>query len=151
MFTKIVTKTHFSFETLLVHMIRKGAWVVSRPVLGWSPDRLIAFLQWKVSGAEQSKGRITRFFLSYNLGPPHGKPPIASIGKHVPSTQYRVRICKPFKEPKNRFLAWRSGTIQHYLTYRGPPGYRMAESFLWNRFLGSLRRLNVYKFGLQAQ
>ncbi len=36
-------------------------------------------------------------------------------------TRTRARICKPFKEPRNRFPAWR------------------------NRFLGSL---NVYKYGL---
>jgi len=36
---------------------------------------------------------------------------------------------------------------QPYLTYRPARQHRLAESILWNRFLGYL---NVYKFGLWA-
>ncbi len=42
----------------------------------------------------------------------------------VPVRQNRARICKPFKEPRNRFPA------------------------SWNRFLGFL---NVYKFGMASK
>ncbi len=56
----------------------------------------------------------------------------------------RARICKPFKEPKNRFPA--GGPIrQPYLTYQPARLHRLAESVAWNRFLDFL---NVYKFGL---
>jgi hypothetical protein len=33
----------------------------------------------------------------------------------------RARICKPFKEPRNRFPAWRAMVRQSYLTYRPAP------------------------------
>jgi hypothetical protein len=49
----------------------------------------------------------------------------------------RARICKPFKEPRNQFPAWRARTTTPFCR-TGPPGWR-------NRFLGSL---NVYKYGL---
>ncbi len=29
---------------------------------------------------------------------------------HGVASTSRARICKPFKEPRNRFLAWRAGT-----------------------------------------
>ncbi len=52
-----------------------------------------------------------------------------------------ARICKLFKELRNRFPAWRAGTSQPYLTYR-----HARLNIGWrNRFLGSL---NVYKYGL---
>jgi hypothetical protein len=46
----------------------------------------------------------------------------------------RVRLCKPFKEPRNRFPARYDNLI-----------CSLAESIPWNRFLGSLY---VYKSGL---
>ncbi len=49
-----------------------------------------------------------------------------------------ARICKPFKEPRNRFPAWRAGTTQPYLTYQHAKLHRLAESISWNWFLGSL-------------
>ncbi len=53
----------------------------------------------------------------------------------------RARICRPFKEPRNRFRAWRNGTTTSPIFRTGPPGY-----ICWrNRFLGSI---NVYKYGL---
>jgi hypothetical protein len=55
----------------------------------------------------------------------------------------RARICKPFKEPRNRFPIWRAGTIT-YMTYRPARKHRLAESIPWNRFLGSII---VYKYG----
>jgi hypothetical protein len=54
----------------------------------------------------------------------------------------RARICRPFKEPRNRFPAWRTGT------YRLARLHRLAESIPRNRFLGSI---NVYKYGLRLQ
>ncbi len=57
-----------------------------------------------------------------------------------------LRICKPFKEPRNRFLAWRAGTTTLF-TYGPTRLQRLAESILWNRFLGSLI---VYKYGLRT-
>ncbi len=53
-----------------------------------------------------------------------------------------ARICKPFKEPKNRFPAWRSGTTILFDWRTGPPGYiknRLAESISWNRCLKRLQ------------
>jgi hypothetical protein len=47
--------------------------------------------------------------------------------------------CKPSKETRNQFPAWRAGRPVARL-------HRLAESIPWNRFLGSL---NVYKFGLR--
>jgi len=87
----------------------------------------------------------------------------------------RARICKPLKEPRNQFPAWRKTNLfwrisppepvfvnllrspgidfqpggsvwQPYLTYRLARIHRLAELIPWNRFLGSL---NVYKFGLR--
>ncbi len=52
------------------------------------------------------------------------------------------RICKPFKEPRNRFPAC-GPERQPYLTYR----HRLAVSIPWDRFPSSL---NVYKYGLWA-
>jgi hypothetical protein len=52
----------------------------------------------------------------------HGKFPYCKkTGVTLVIVTVRARICRPFKEPRNRFSAWR------------------------NRFLGSL---NVYKYGL---
>ncbi len=68
--------------------------------------------------------------------------PSASLVISFPSFggRYRARICKPFKEPRNRFLTCRAGT-----TTRPGRLHRLAESIPRNRFLGSL---NVYKYGL---
>ncbi len=46
---------------------------------------------------------------------------------------YRARICKPFKEPRIRFPAWRNRFLgglvrQPYMTYRTARLHRMAES-----------------------
>ncbi len=54
------------------------------------------------------------------------------------------RICKPFKEPRNRIPAWRVGTTIPYLTYRPARLNRLAKPIHWNGFLGSI---NVYKYG----
>jgi hypothetical protein len=53
-------------------------------------------------------------------------------------------ICKPIKEPRNRFLAWRAGTTT---LFDVPTRYAtwLAESIPWNRFVGSLK---VYKYEL---
>jgi hypothetical protein len=56
----------------------------------------------------------------------------------------RARICKPFKEPRNRFPAWRAGTTTLFL-YWPAMLHRLAESNPRNRFLVSL---NFYKYGL---
>ncbi len=55
-----------------------------------------------------------------------------------------ARICRPFKEPRNRFPAWRAGT-QLYLSYWPAGLLRLAKSIPRNRFLGSII---VYKYGL---
>jgi hypothetical protein len=57
----------------------------------------------------------------------------------------RARICKPFKEPRNRFPSWRPGTTTPFDVYRAARLHRLEESISWNRFLGSV---NVYKYGL---
>jgi hypothetical protein len=56
------------------------------------------------------------------------------MGVEVMRKMARARICKPFKELRNRFPAWRACRT-------GPPGYKGQR----NRFLGSI---NVYKYGL---
>ncbi len=50
-----------------------------------------------------------------------------------------------FKEPRNRFPAWRAGTTSLFDLPARQTINRLSESIPWNRFLGSL---NVYKFGL---
>ncbi len=55
----------------------------------------------------------------------------------------RTRICRPFKETRNRFPAW--PVRQPYFSYRPVRLHRLAKSIPRNRFLGSL---NVYKYGL---
>ncbi len=58
----------------------------------------------------------------------------------------RARICKHFKEPRNRFPAWRA-IRQPYVSYRVARLHRLTESIPRSRFVGSL---NVYKYGLCA-
>jgi hypothetical protein len=58
----------------------------------------------------------------------------------------RARICRPFKEPKNRFQALRA-VRQPYLSYRPDRLHRLAKSIPQNRFLDSI---NVYKYGLRV-
>jgi hypothetical protein len=50
-----------------------------------------------------------------------------------------ARICKPFKEARNRFLAWRVSTATQFVVWSARL-HRLA-----NRFLGAI---NVYKYGL---
>jgi hypothetical protein len=60
------------------------------------------------------------------------------------STVFRACICKPFKDPRNRFSAWQAGTatlfvvLAHQATQAG--GIGSSES------IPGL--LNVYKYGL---
>ncbi len=54
----------------------------------------------------------------------------------------RARICKPFKEPRNRFPAWPAGSTT-YLTYRPAGKHRLAESIPWNLSPGLLKRLQI--------
>jgi hypothetical protein len=51
-----------------------------------------------------------------------------------------------FKEPRNRFPAWRAGTKTLFVVPARRP-HRLAESIHRNRLLGSL---NVYKYGLRS-
>jgi hypothetical protein len=64
----------------------------------------------------------------------------------------RACICKPFKEPRKRFPAWRVGTTTLFVvparqatSYRPARLHRLVESISRNRFLGFI---NVYKYGL---
>jgi hypothetical protein len=63
------------------------------------------------------------------------------------TTGSRARICNTFKEPRNRFPAWRAGTTTLF-DVRPARLHRLAESIPWNQFLGSL---NVYTFGLSME
>ncbi len=66
---------------------------------------------------------------------------------HLNLKESRARICKPFKEPRNRFTGLAS-RYDNPIWRTSPPGYivhRLAKSISWNRFLGSLK---VHKFGL---
>jgi hypothetical protein len=59
-----------------------------------------------------------------------------------------ARICKPFKEPRNRFPAWRDGTTTLFdipIPARQATYSRPTDSITWNQFLGSV---NVYNLGL---
>jgi hypothetical protein len=54
----------------------------------------------------------------------------------------RARICKPFKEPRNRFQAWRASAI----TLFGVPARQATLAGRINssyRFLGLLKRLQI--------
>ncbi len=56
----------------------------------------------------------------------------------------RARICKPFKEPRNLFPAWRAGTTTlRYLSYRLARPYMLAESILQS-IPGRLKRLQIH-------
>ncbi len=55
-----------------------------------------------------------------------------------------ARICKLFKEPRNRFPTWRAGTGQPYLSYRPARPQYIGRR---NRFLGCI---SVYKYGLRV-
>ncbi len=58
----------------------------------------------------------------------------------------RARICRPFKEPRNRFPAWRAGTTTLFVVpVRQATVHTLAESIPPNRYLGYI---NVYKYGL---
>ncbi len=59
----------------------------------------------------------------------------------------RVCIFKPFKDPRNRFPAWRVDTTTLFVVpvHQSAGLHRLAESISRNRFLGSI---NVYKYGL---
>jgi hypothetical protein len=41
----------------------------------------------------------------------------------VQGIEVRARICKPFKEPRNRFPALRAGRYNNPTCRTGPPGY----------------------------
>ncbi len=56
----------------------------------------------------------------------------------------RARICRPFKESRNRFPAWRAGTTALFVVPARQAAW-LVESIPLNRFLGSI---NVYKYGL---
>ncbi len=56
----------------------------------------------------------------------------------------RARICRSFKENRNRFPAWRAGTKPSF-SYWPARLHRLAKSIPRNRFLSSI---NVYKYGL---
>jgi hypothetical protein len=59
---------------------------------------------------------------------------------------YRARICRPFKETRNRFQP--GGPVrQPNFSYRPVTLHRLAKSIPRNRFLGSI---NVYKYGLRS-
>ncbi len=82
----------------------------------------------------------------------------------------RDRIFKPFKEPRNRFLAWRAGMATLFdvpscqcwnfrvrvyrsrvrigLSYRPARLHRLAELVPWNRFL-SFQKVKKYHLRLQ--
>ncbi len=53
---------------------------------------------------------------------------------------YRAHICKPFKEPRSRFSAWRAVSDNPICQATWAGG-----SAPWNRFLASL---NIHKYGL---
>jgi len=56
-----------------------------------------------------------------------------------------ARICKPFKEPRNWFPAWRACATTPFCRTGPRRLHRLAKLIPRNRFLGSL---NVYKYGL---
>jgi hypothetical protein len=64
--------------------------------------------------------------------------PLYSCITHVEGSaggKSRARICKPFKELRNRFQAWRAGT-HPYLMYRPARLHMQAKSIPLKRFLG---------------
>jgi hypothetical protein len=73
-------------------------------------------------------------------GPAHTPPPLT----HTCIRVYSVRICRPFKEFRNRFPAGRAG-MTILLSDRPARQHRLAESIPRYRFLGSI---NDYKYVL---
>jgi hypothetical protein len=69
-------------------------------------------------------------------------PGIDSSESITPSYVVRARICKPVKEPRNRFPAWRAGTTTLFVLRAGRL-HRLAESTPRNRFLGSINLLQI--------
>jgi hypothetical protein len=66
-----------------------------------------------------------------------------SEGTIPPAYVARARICKPCKEPRNRFPAWRAGTATLFVVLAR---LGAAKSILRNRFLDSI---NFHKHGRQ--
>ncbi len=71
---------------------------------------------------------LLRNFLTWNKGAMRGRPPYSSRGggcrQSAPTEAGRlrqipaVRICKPFKEPRNRFPAWRNRFLDSTNVYK---------------------------------
>jgi hypothetical protein len=58
---------------------------------------------------EESQATESVSVFSLNFSITHAGGPINIALKETP-LMYRARICKPFKEPRNRFPAWPAGT-----------------------------------------
>jgi hypothetical protein len=56
----------------------------------------------------------------------------------------RARICKPFKEPRNRFRAWRAGNVRQSICRTGPPSYIGAGGIYSSESIpGLLKHLQI--------
>jgi hypothetical protein len=56
----------------------------------------------------------------------------------------RARICKPFKQPRNRSRTWRAGmTRQAYFTYRPARLHRLAGIDFLESIPGLFKRLQI--------
>jgi hypothetical protein len=57
----------------------------------------------------------------------------------------RARICKHFKQPRNRSRTWRAGmTRQAYFTYRPARLHRLAGIDFLESIPGLLKRLQIH-------
>jgi hypothetical protein len=55
----------------------------------------------------------------------------------------RARLCKRLRYPG--IDSWRAGMTKGMLSHRPARLQRLAESILWNRFLGSLKKFGLWK------
>jgi hypothetical protein len=87
---------------------------------------------------------FTLFAARESLGP--SAEEMTGARNFPPNRRARVRICKSFKEPRNRFPAWRAGT-KPYLSYRPAIGYTYLAGGIESSELIP-GHLDVYKYRL---
>ncbi len=107
----------------------------------------ISYYKIYVSEGNREKYRLSRNCSFYSMGLCRDY-----IKQYLWTEYFWAWICKPFKEPSNRFPTWRSGTTTLF-DVLARQAIRLADQFLeiesipWNRFRTSL---NVCRWALHS-
>jgi len=109
-------------------------------VAGRSPSTLHSSLRWRSVGG----GIYSQYFVKHSHLSSRKEKDLWLNPRKWMNLNW-ARICRPFKEPRNRSQPGRP-VGQPYLSYRSARLHRLAESIPRNRFLGSIP---VYKPGLR--